>query len=351
MAHRLLIGSYSTGKTSLLVELMGESIARGHGVCFIEAHGILLPGTVFDPETTRWNPLREPIEPALAASLFQETTKSAWDYAGMTTPVMDMFLLFSAATLIENGHNLTDIIKLLSDREYRSKLTHSDELVRQFWTDFEVLNDTQQRHEVSSTINKFYSLLIDPRVRHMLSVNKKGICLSDFLADQVLHVRLPVRSYGRAKVKLIGSLIISYLTQLLLERNDPRPYDLYIDDCHLYAHDTVHNALVSTSRYGLATTVAFQHKRQLSTDLFEALMGNTERQYVFRVSRDDAEVLSAQLPANHSKVSLDRLSNHSYRELPFNKLAPDGVTIPLEKSIEDKGYTGKPESRSAGRQD
>ena len=97
MAHRLAIGSHSTGKTSLLVALMQDSIARGHGVCFLDAHGIDLPGTVFDPATTRWNPLREPIDPALAASLFQETTKSAWDYAGLTTPVMDMYLFFAAA--------------------------------------------------------------------------------------------------------------------------------------------------------------------------------------------------------------------------------------------------------------
>lgn len=331
MAHRLAIGSHSTGKTSLLVALMQDSIARGHGVCFLDAHGIDLPGTVFDPATTRWNPLREPIDPALAASLFQETTKSAWDYAGMTTPVMDMYLFFAAAALIENGHNLTDILKLLTDRQYRSTLHHTDTVTKQFWADFEALNAREQRQEVSSTINKFYSLLADPRLRRMFGVNKKGLHLSDFLQDQVLHVRLPVRLYGKSKVKLVGSLIISYLTQLLLERNDPRPYDLYIDDAHLYAHDTVQNALVSTSRYGLSTTVAHQHSRQLDPDLFDALMGNTERQYLFRMSREDAKVLSPLMPSNHSKVSLDRMPNYSYREIPFDKYAPDRVTIPLEK--------------------
>ena len=332
MAHRLLIGSYGTGKTSLLVEQMRQSIKRRHGVCFMDAHGIELPGTatIFDPKTTRWNPLREPIEPALAASLFQETTKSAWDYAGTTTPTMDMFLLFSAAALIENGHNLSDILKLLTDPEYRSQLHFTDTLTKQFWDGFEALSAREQRQEVSSTINKFYTLLSDPRLRRMFAVNKKGLHLANYLDNQILHVRLPVRQYGKAKVKLIGSLIISYLTQLLLERNDPRPYDLFIDDAHFYAHDTVQNTLVSTSRYGLSTTVATQASTQLHDDLFAALMGNTAEQFLFRVSREDAEILSPMMPSNHSKVSLDRLKNYTYRRVPFDKYSPDSETIPLE---------------------
>lgn len=332
MAHRLLIGAHSTGKTSLLVEMLRESVARGHGVCFFEAHGITLPGTptIFDPEMTRWNPLKEPIEPALAATLFQETTKSAWGYAGMTTPTMDMFLLFSAAALIENGHNLSDILRLLSDKQYRSQLQFTDPVTKQFWAGFEVLTPKEQRQEVSSTINKFYTLLSDPRIRRMLAVNKKGICLSNFLEDQVLHVRLPVRLYGKAKVKLIGSLILSYLTQLILERNDPRPYDIFIDDAHLYAHDTVHNTLVSTARYGLSSIVAHQHIAQLDSDLFAALMGNCEQRYIFRVSREDARVLETDMPSNHSKVALEQLRKHSYRVIPFDKYASDGITLPLE---------------------
>lgn len=306
MAHRLLIGAHGTGKTSLLIQMMQESIAKGHGVCFFDAHGLTLPGTVFDPAITRWNPLREPIEPALAATLFQETTKSAWDYAGMSTPTMDMFLLFSAAALIENGHNLTDILKLLTDRQYRSTLHYSDEVTAKFWADFEELKPAQQRQEVSSTINKFYTLLADPRVRRMLSVNKKGVCLSHFLGDAVLHVRVPVRLYGKAKAKLIGSLVLSYLTQLLLERNDPRPYDLYIDDAHLYAHDTVHNTLVSSQRYGLSAIVAIQNSKQLDPGLFDALMGNTEAQYLFRVSRKDADVLSRTCPPITQRFRLMR---------------------------------------------
>ncbi|WP_425092921.1 hypothetical protein [Tropicimonas sp. S265A] len=333
MAHQLLLGGHGTGKTSLIVEQIGKSTAKGHGVCFFDAHGITLPTVpdlVFDPAETRWNPLREPIEPALAATLFQETTKSAWDYAGQTTPTMDMFLLFSAAALIENGHNLSDILKLLIDKQYRSTLHFKDELTAMFWADFEQLKPIQQRQEVASTINKFFTLLADPRARRMLSVNKKGIHLSDYLQDQILHVRLPVRLYGKAKVKLIGSLVLSYLTQLLLERNDPRPYDIYIDDAHLYAHDTVQNALVNSTRYGLSVTVATQSSTQFDQTLFDAPLGNTERQFLFRVSQEDAAILSPHMPANHSKVSLDRLPNHSYRELPFNKLRPDGVTFPLE---------------------
>jgi hypothetical protein len=257
-----------------------------------------------------------------------------------------MFLYFSAAALIENGHNLTDIIKLLTDRQYRSTLQFSDPVTKAFWAGFDDLKPSQQRLEVSSTLNKFYTLLADPRLRRMLGTNRKGLRLSDFLQDQVLHVRLPVRQYGKGKVKLVGSLVISYLTQLLLERNDPRPYDLYIDDAHLFAHDTVQNALLSTSRYGLSTTLAHQHSNQLHPDLFNALMGNTEIQYIFRVSQDDAAILSPKMPPMSSKSELDRLRNYSYRTLPFNKYDPDGVTLPVENLYEGFNCTGHEVKRS-----
>ena len=87
---------------------------------------------------------------------------------------------------------------------------------------------------------------------------------------------------------------------------------------------------MSTSRYGLSTTVACQHSGQLEPDLFHALRGSTERRYVFCVSKDDADILNSEMPPNHSKVSLDRLPNHTYRPLPWDKSISDQTTIPLE---------------------
>jgi hypothetical protein len=331
MAHRYIIGSYSQGKTSLLVEQMQTSIAQGHGVCFIDPHGLTIPdATIIDPDVTRWNPLAEPIHPALAASLFQDTVKGAWGYGGMTTPVMDMYLFFSAASLIDNGHNLTDVIDLLTDKQYRSVLSHTDTVTRKFWEQFELLNDKDRRQEISSTLNKFFTLLADPRIRRMFGANKRCLSLKSFMDDSVLHVRLPVRLYGKSKVGLVGSLVISYLTQLLLERNSDRPYDLYIDDVHMFAADTVQNALVSTSRYGLSTTVAHQNIAQIDPALFAALMGNCATRHVFRVSKDDAEVLQSAMKASTSKCGLDELPQFSYRTFPFHERDKDSRTLPLE---------------------
>ena len=91
------------------------------------------------------------------------------------------------------------------------------------------------------------------------------------------------------------------------------------------------NTLVSTARYGLSTTVAHHHSNQLHPDLFGALLGNTEYQYVFRVSQDDAKLLSPKMPPMSSKAELDRIENYFYRKLPFKKYHSDQNTIPLEK--------------------
>ena len=111
---------------------------------------------------------------------------------------------------IENGHNLTDILKLLTDRSVPIHgCTFSDEVTAKFWADFEALNPAQQRQEVSSTINKFYSLLSDPRhpTASLASTQEGGAVGGLSGRRECLHVRLPVRRYGKAKVKLIGTLV------------------------------------------------------------------------------------------------------------------------------------------------
>ena len=61
MAHRLLIGAYGTGKTSPMLEMVAESIKRGHGVCFLDAHGITMAYVDFE-ELKAENPIEKVAE-------------------------------------------------------------------------------------------------------------------------------------------------------------------------------------------------------------------------------------------------------------------------------------------------
>ncbi len=309
------------GKTSLLKELLSTDTAAG--ICVFDTKGNLnIPHDVlFEPVSTKWNPLAEPINPDLAPNFFAQTVKDAYGYDDLTTPVMSMYLAFLAAALIENRFNLADAPQFLTDKSFRDKCHYTNDLVDQFWTTFETLSDRDRRQEIASTLNKFLTLLLDSRVNRMLSVNRARFSLVH-VKDKVMLVRLPISEYGKETVSLIGSLVLSYLYQLI-----DHDYSIYVEDADLFARGTLMEVL---SKGQLDLTLSNQYTDQLDPALFAAIQGNCKERYVFRVSQKDADILSRDLPPMSSKPRLDELSNFTYRLFPYDK-SPDLVTVPLER--------------------
>ncbi|WP_146186162.1 hypothetical protein [Pontivivens insulae] len=281
---------------------------------------------LFDPKVTRWNPLAEPIAAELAPGFFAQAIKDAFGYDDMTTPVMSMYLTFTAAALIDNGFNLTDAPKLLTDAGFRDRLQYKTPLVQQFWQSFEAMGERDRRGETASTLNKFIGLLLDGRVHRLLSVNRKGLRLSA-LADKTTLVRLPISEYGTDTVALIGSLLLSYLAQII-----DAPFSIYVEDANLFARGTLIKMLTTGS---ISLTLSHQYLDQFDPKLLSAMMGNCSARFVFRVSQQDAADLSQFLAPMSSKARLDELTSFRYRSIPQDRMAPDGVTVPREK--EDEG--------------
>lgn len=321
MAHRYIIGMAGTGKTSLLRQLILED--ESPGICVFDTKGDLtIPHNIlFDPSTIRWNPLAEKIDPNLAPTFFASAVKDAYGYDDLTTPVMSMYLSFLAAAIIENKRNLTNIPQFLTDQRFRKQYSYANPLVKQFWKTYDNLSEKDQRQETASTLNKFLALLLDQRIHKMLSVNKPRLSLGD-VSDKVMLVRLPASEYGKETASLLGSLILTYLSQQVQD------YSIYVEDCDLFARGTL-KELLSRSRVSL--TLSSQYIDQTDPALFAAMQGNCSERFIFRVSQADSDVLARDLPPMSSKAELDQLPNFRYRRLPYDK-SPDGITIPLEIS-------------------
>ena len=326
--HRHIIGQPATGKTALLFELFQADTSPGRLVIDTKGDLDIAHDFLFDPTVTRWNPLAEPINPDLAPSFFAQAIKEAFGYDDIATPVMSMYLSFSAAVLIDNGFNLTDAPRLLIDPDFRAKCRYANPLVQQFWETFEDLTERDQRGEVASTLNKFIGLLLDGRALRLFSVNKSGLSLGD-MADKTMLVRLPISEYGTDTVTLIGSLLLTYIAQII-----KTPYSIYVEDAHLFAQGTVIKMLGGSSH---SLTLSHQYLDQLrkaANDhrLVSAIMGNCSERFIFRVSQADAKILAQDFPPMSSKKNLDELEPYTYRRIPYIKSMPDGHTFPLENS-------------------
>lgn len=322
MAHRHIIGQAGVGKTALLVQLLQQDTHPG--ICVFDTKGDLdIPHDVlFDPTVTRWNPLTEPIDPNLAPNFFAEVIKDAYGYDDLTTPVMSMYLSFLAAALIENRYNITDAPRFLTDAKFREGCQFRSDLVQQFWATYDALPTRDQRFETASTLNKFLTLLLDKRVDRLFDHNAPAFSLAD-MAGKTLLVRLPIAQYGKQTTSLLASLVLAYLVKLV-----PNNYSIYLEDADLFAKGTLLSVLNTGQN---RVTLSHQYIEQLHPTLFAAVLGNCSERFIFRVSKQDTEILSQDLPPMSPKISLDRLPDYSYRRLPFGKFDTDFYTVPLEK--------------------
>ncbi|MEP6443953.1 MAG: hypothetical protein ABJ034_03605, partial [Hyphomicrobiales bacterium] len=168
----------------------------------------------------------------------------------------------------------------------------------------------------------FLTLLLDKRVDRLFGHNTPAFGLAD-MHNQTLLVRLPVAQFGKQTTSLLASMVLAYLVKLV-----PDNYSIYLEDAELFAKGTLLSVL---NRGSKQVTLSHQYIEQLHPTLFAAVLGNCSERFVFRVSKQDAEILKQDLPPMSPKASLDRLPNFYYRKLPFEKFDKDQITVPLEK--------------------
>lgn len=327
MAHHI-IGQSGTGKTALLRELITAETRPG--LCVFDTSGMLSDtvryDVLFDPETTRWNPFDEPVDRDLAPNLFANTIVDLLGHSGRDRPLWIVNLAlncrFLASAFIDGKRDLTEIPAFLFEQAERDKLNILDPGTRQYWHQYDTLPPRERTAQTASTYNLFSQLLLDSRVRRLFHTSRTKLSLAA-LGERRLLVRLPIDRYGADAVSFIGSLVLAYVLHFA-----PRGYAVYLDDCDLFAPGVVRGAF---TRGRADLTLAHQYFAQLSPELQSALLGNAEKRSIFRVSKADAEHLAKDLPPMSAKKSLDELPRYSYRQIPYSLLAPDGLTIPLEK--------------------
>lgn len=323
MVRRHIVGQSGTGKSSLLRGFVLSD--QYSGKCIIDTAGDLteaIPHDIlFTPTTRRWNPFAEPINPDKAPTFFSNAIKDAYQYDDMTTPLMTMYLTFLAAALINNGRNLTDTSKFLLEPEHRGHYSFVDPVVRAFWETFENKTERDRTNEIASTFNKIIPVLVDTRIRGMFSDNKPKFSLAN-VQKSTMVIQLPLQDYDRDAVKVVGSLLLTYLAEFVSD-----DYAFYIEDANLFAPRTLRNILTN-GKSGL--TISNQYLDQLDDALLAAIAGNCDERYAFRVSHDDAAKLEPTRTSGTPGPYLYDLTNFTYRSLPYDKTVRDGRTVPLE---------------------
>lgn len=337
--HLYIVGQTGTGKSTLLLNLIAQDLAAGHGCALLDPHGDLalaLPSLLptwraddlvyFDPahlaRPIGFNPLSrlpEDDRPLVVENIVA-AFRAIWpDFWG---PRLEHIFSHALRLLMDVPKaTLLELPRLLQDDDYRSKcLRHCrDPLIRAFWVNEYAAYPPRFREEaIAPVLNKIGRVLMTPAIRNILAQPQSTIDLRFMMDDRrVLVANLSKGALGEGPAHLLGALLVTALAQVALSRRDVAeetrvPFHLYVDEFQNFATTGFSLILSEARKYGLSLTLAHQYLDQLPDFLRDGVFGNVGSMIAFRVGASDASELARQLDLSNPRV-LRELANFSAR--------------------------------------
>jgi hypothetical protein len=338
--HVYIIGQTGAGKSGLLELFALSDIFHGHGYAIIDPHGDFavnnlrfIPGSrledvvYFNPADTAYplgfNPL-EVIDPNMKTNISSEVIGVLKRMFGESWgPRLEYILRYTILALLDHpGSTMLDITRMLTDKKFRKEVlaTCTDTVVLQFWNiEFASWNDKFQAEAIAPVLNKVGAFTANPIIRNIIGQPKSTFNIRQLMDEgKILIVNLSKGLIGEDNAAILGAFIVTKVQLAAMSRQDipaiedRRPFYLYVDEFQNFATDSFATILSEARKYGLNLTVANQYISQMSDTVRDAVFGNVGTMITFRVSADDAPILSKQFEPNFEALDLLQMHNRNF---------------------------------------
>lgn len=363
-AHLYILGKTGTGKSTLLESLMLDDMRKGFGFALLDPHGDLVKRIKsripwsrqedvidFDvPDKHQpygFNPLanvsvdKRPLACSGLIQVFKHLWIDSWG------PRLEYILRNCLLSLLDYPDaNLSDILKLLSDKDFRKKVIPfiANEQIKEFWIkEFDKYPERLRTEAISPIQNKVGAFLSHPLLQRILTNPEKPLSLRRIMdEDKILLVNLAKGSIGEDTSNLLGSLLISRFDLAALSRADTlesnrRDYTLYLDEFHNFTTQSLVLMLSELRKYRLSLVLAHQYLTQLEIPIRDAILGNVGTIIIFRIGATDAELFAQEFAPEFKITDFTNLPNfHIYLKMMIDgKISRpfSAVTLPPAKSL------------------
>ncbi len=352
--HMYAVGKTGMGKTTLLENMIIDDINAGRGVGVVDPHGELAEKVLefvpehriqdvvyLNPQDVDFPVAFNPLERVgnefrhLVASSLMGVFKKIWPESFSAR--MEYILNNSLLALLEYpGSTLLGIMRILSDKEYRTKVVANleDPVVKSFWVN-EFAKYTQRfESEATAAIqNKVGQFVTNPLVRNILGQRSSTINMRKIMDEQkILIVNLSKGKIGEDNSALLGSMIITKIQQAAMARVDVpesqrKDFYLYVDEFQNFATDSFATILSEARKYRLCLILAHQYLGQLvdaktkNTVVRDAIFGNVGTMVVFRMGAEDGEFFEKEFQPDFMMTDFVNLPKYNF----YIKLMIDGV--------------------------
>ena len=316
--HVYASGQTGVGKSTFIVRVALDDIAKGEGVMVFDPHGDLIEDillripperrddvVLFDASDREYSPSFNPFADipkelrANVADSLVDAMKSVTGYSDVNTSVLDRVLGNGARIVLDTPTgSFIDLYYLLINSDHRKALLRhcKDEVIRTFWRrEIGDMIPKEQRQYFQSTLNNFDQFVTDPTFRHIFGQHHSKIDLSEIMdKSKILLVKLPIGHLGHKKASMIGALILSLLHSTAIRRKNRKPFHLFIDEFSYFGSLTVQQMLSGIRKYGVSLTILQQYSAQVGEDMLSAIWGNVGTLMSFRAGLEDEALLKSQ---------------------------------------------------------
>lgn len=347
--HMYIIGKTGSGKSTLIANMAIDDIRKDRGVGIIDPHGDLsetimeyIPSrrvndvVYLEPFDTERpfslnvlevkNKQQKDLVASGIISIFYKLYKDSWG------PRLEYILRNVILTLLEiEGSTLVDILRLLSDRNYRYKIVDrlQDPVLRNFWTgEFERMSDKLRTEAISPIQNKVGQFVSSKMIRNIVGNPKSTIDLEQIMNDgKILILNLSQGKLGEDNATLLGAMIITQIQLAAMNRSftteeERRDFFLYVDEFQNFATGSFIKILSEARKYRLSLTLANQYIGQLEEGIQKAIFGNAGTLITFVVGAQDARILSLEFGEQYSENDLVSIGKFD----TIVRLAIDNIT-------------------------
>lgn len=321
--HLYVVGGSGTGKTKFLESLIRQDIENGEGFAVIDPHGDLFDTAkgllslknatdedflrekvvLLDPmnstHTVAFNPLERIAgissaeQSAELVGVFKKIWAESWGAR------MEDLLRNILIALAENDLTLIELPKFISDEKFRricmQKVEH--DICRQYFSRFDSLPKRTRDEWAESTLNKANAFLSDERIRNIFSASQSSFNIRNIMDSGKIFLASLDRGRLKGGGDLLGALLVAKIQMAAFSRTDTlqskrRQFYVYIDEFQNFATDSFVETLAEARKYRLALIMAHQNLGQLTHALRSSIMANCGIQALFRLSREDAQLLA-----------------------------------------------------------
>jgi hypothetical protein len=170
-----------------------------------------------------------------------------------------------------------------------------------FWQQYDAMTPDRQFQEIGPVLNKLRQLVLRPHLRAVLGQSEPAFRLGElFTKRRIVIVNLNKALLGHDAARLLGSLILGQVWQLLLARQRlPKErrhvVGIYIDEVHDFLAGIpgdLADALAQSRSLGGAFHLAHQYRNQLTDAMAAAIETNTRNKIIFGLGGTDATYMA-----------------------------------------------------------